>query len=214
MGVTPPPAFGLAEDVWGYRSLEKTVMDLQGIVNSRDLGLRVDGPLVGDGTVRYAAMVANNSNTAFREGDEYKRVYGQLQVRPTDRWLLVAGADYQGRADSSGTRASLLAGYTTDAVRVGLETYWYQSSQTGPDVTDLGASLFGVVQVAPAWALIARLDRATASFGGADTDDMLLVGGVAYRPHENVTLVPNLLYRDTDRTSAATTGRFTVEINF
>jgi hypothetical protein len=214
MGVTPPPAFSLAEDVWGYRSLQKTVMDLQGIANSRDLGLRVDGPLVGGGTVRYAAMVANNSNTAFREGDEYKRVYGQLQVRPTDRWLLVAGADYQGRADSSGTRASLLAGYTTETVRVGLETYWYQSSQTGPDVTDLGASLFGVVQVAPAWALIARLDRTTASLGGRDTDDTLLVGGVAYRPHENVTLIPNLVYRDRDRGSAATTGRFTVEINF
>ena len=214
VGVTPPPAFGIAEDFWGYRSLSKVVMDLQGIANSRDFGLRVDGPLLGDGTLRYAAMVANNSNTAFEEANDYKRVYGQLRARPTDRLLFAVGADYQGAADSSGTRASVLAGYTAESFRVGVDAYWYQSSQTGDDVTDLGASLFGIVQVASAWDVIGRVDRTRESGIGADAYDTRFVGGVAYQPHDNVKLIPNLIYQAPDQGDGRTTGRFTAEIHF
>lgn len=214
LGVTPPPLFGIAEGVWGYRSLEKSLMDAQGIASSRDFGLRVDGPLWGDGVLRYAAMVANNTGTGVQERDKYKRVYGQLQARPTNRLLFVVGAGYRGAADSSGTRASLVAGYRGDSFRVGSEAYWYQSSQTGADVTDVGANLFGIVEVASAWDVIARLDRTRRSFGGRDTYETRLVGGVAYQPHANVKLIPNLIYSAEDQGNATTTGRVTAEIHF
>lgn len=212
VGVTPPPAFGIAEDFWGYRSLSKVVMDRQGIANSRDFGLRVDGPLLGDGTLRYAAMVANNSNTAFQENDDYKRVYGQLRARPTERLLFVAGADYEGAPDGNEARVSVLAGYTGSSFRVGIDAY-YQSIQTGPDGTDIGGSLFGIVQVAPAWDVVARVDRTRESFA-TDTYDTFLLGGVAYQPHDNVKLIPNLGYSAPDQGDGSTTGRFTAEIHF
>jgi hypothetical protein len=217
IGVTPPPAFGLTEDVWGYRSLEKTVLDLQDIVSSRDFGLRVDGPLLGDGTLRYAAMVANNTGTGFVETDEYKRVYAQVQARPSDRVLLVAGADYAAFPDDreSGTRLSALAGYTTDAVRVGLETYWYQLTRTSAEArTDTGASLFGIVQISSAWEIIGRVDRTWTSGIGPDRYDTLLVTGMAYRLHPNVAFIPNLRLEDRDDGPANTTGRMTIEVDF
>ncbi len=37
-GIQPTPAFKVAESYWGYRSLERTIMDLRRIVSSRDLG--------------------------------------------------------------------------------------------------------------------------------------------------------------------------------
>lgn len=217
LGVTPPPAFGLAEGVWGYRSLARTVMDLQDVADSRDLGLRVNGPLFGDGMVRYAAMIANNTNTGFVETNEHKRLYGQLQVRPTDQWLLVAGADYAAFPDDreGGTRLSAFAGYTGDAFRVGLEAYWYQLTRTSAATrTDTGGSLFGIVEVAPAWELIGRLDRTWTSGIGPDRYDTFVVAGIAYRPHPSVALIPNLRLEDRDDGPANTTGRATVEIDF
>jgi len=217
IGVTPPPAFGLAEDVWGYRSLEKTIMDLQDVVDSRDFGVRVDGPLLGDGTVRYAAMVANNTNTGFTETDKYKRAYLQLQARPTGRLLFVAGGDYTAFSDErkSGTRLSAFVGYTAETVRVGLETFWYRLARTAAEArTDVGGSLFGRVQVAPAWEMVGRLDRMRTSGVGPNRYETLIVGGVAYYPHPNVAFIPNLRLQDRDRDTAAVTGRFTLEVNF
>lgn len=217
LGVTPPPAFSLAEDAWGYRSLARTVMDLQDIADSRDLGLRVDGPLFGDGTVRYAAMIANNTNTGFVETDQYKRAYAQVQARPTDELLLVVGGDYTEFPDEreSGTRLSSFLGYTADRFRVGLETYWYQlTHSTVDDRRDTGASVFGIVQVAPAWDVIGRLDRTWAFSSGPDQYGTLVVAGVAYRPHPNVAFIPNLRLEDRDNGPANTTGRFTVEVDF
>ncbi len=38
-GISPTPAFDISEAAWGYRSLEKTIMDLRGVVPSRDFGV-------------------------------------------------------------------------------------------------------------------------------------------------------------------------------
>jgi hypothetical protein len=217
LGVTPPPAFGVAEDGWGYRSLEKTIMDLQGVVRSRDFGLRVDGPLVGDGTVRYAAMVANNTGTGFEETNEHKRVYGQLHATPTDRLTLVAGADYATYGDQreGGTRLSAFGGYERGRVRVGVEGYWYRltfADRTA--LTDVGGSLFGIVRVRSGLELVARLDRSAEYRGGPDRFETFLLGGVAYRPHPNVTLIPNLRIRDASDQAVDTSARFTVWVQF
>ncbi|MDX1546846.1 MAG: hypothetical protein R3247_07660, partial [Rhodothermales bacterium] len=73
-GVSPPPVFRVSERVWGYRSLEATLMDRTGVAPSRDLGVALGGPLAAGGTVRYGLMVANNSGVRA-ETDRYKRVY-------------------------------------------------------------------------------------------------------------------------------------------
>ena len=151
MGITPPPAFEFAEGVWGYRSLEQTILDLQGVVESRDFGLRFDGPVTGDGTVRYAVMVANN-RTVEPETDKSKRVYGQLAVRPSEQIAVVLGVDrarYEDERDH-GTRVSAFGGYATEHFRVGLEGYgyWVEMEEAGTR-TIVGASLFGALQVGP-----------------------------------------------------------------
>lgn len=218
LGVTPPPAFGLSEDVWGYRSLDKTILDFQGIVASRDVGIRLDGPVTGDGTVRYAGMIANNTGTGFTETDPHKRIYGQLSVR-TEPLIFFVGADYAGYGDvrDRATRMSGFAGYSADPVRVGVEPYWYRVAMAnGPAETDVGVSFFGRVAIASDWEVIARIDRSreTASGAAPTLYDTFTVAAVAYRPHPNVALIPNLWVRDLSTAAAETTGRFTVEVDF
>lgn len=217
LGVTPPPAFEISEGVWGYRSLEKTILDLQGVVSSRDFGLRLDGPLAAGGTVRYAVMYANNSGIR-PETNPHKRVYGRLSATPTERLVLVAGGDYAEYDDQRdrGIRLSGFAGYRGDEIQGGMEVF--RSSLTRQNATDtenVGVSLFGRVQLNPEWELVGRFDWTKDLAPDPAPVETLWLGGVAYRPHPNVALIPNLRVRDGDRLAAADTkARFTVEISF
>lgn len=217
LGVAKPPVFEISNDVWGYRSLDKTIMDLQDIVDSRDFGLRLDGPLAGDGEVRYAVMYANNS-AARPETDPYKRIYGRLSATPTERLVFVVGGDYAEYDDQreQGVRLSGFAGYRGERVRVGVESY--RSSLTMQDVSDVekvGVSLFGRVQLDREWELIGRFDWNTDLAPDSNPVETLLLGGVAYRPHPNVALMPNLRVIDGDRMSVADTrARLTLDLSF
>src|SRR5512143_1605427 len=44
-GIQPTSAYEVSEGIWAYRSLEKTIMDLRGIVSSRVLGIALRGKL-------------------------------------------------------------------------------------------------------------------------------------------------------------------------
>ncbi|HET6569123.1 MAG TPA: hypothetical protein VFG50_14245, partial [Rhodothermales bacterium] len=71
-GIIPTPAVELSESVWGFRSLEKTPLDLFGFVSSRDMGVRLDGTAFGNGILSYNVMFANN-NSVRPEDDPHKR---------------------------------------------------------------------------------------------------------------------------------------------
>jgi hypothetical protein len=78
----------------------------------------------------------------------------------------------------------------------------------------VGASLFGVLRVAPSWDLVARLDRSRATRPGPDRYETFVLGAVAYRPHSAISLIPNLRLADPSNAGAETTARMTVEVNF
>lgn len=218
VGVTGPPAFEISDGVWGYRSLEKTILDRRGIVSSRDFGLRLDGPLLADGDVRYAFMYANNS-AARPELDRNKRVYGRLSATPTEKITLVVGSDYAEYSDrrDRSLRLSAFAGYEGEGVRVGLEGYRSATRLAdATEVDELGISVFGIVQVASEWGLIGRFDWASQDIegGGAPTESFLLAG-VAYQPHPNVEVIPNVWHRPSTRYEKPDTLlRLTLDLSF
>lgn len=217
MGVAPPPAFEIAEDVWGFRSLEKTSMDLFDVVDSRDFGIRADGPLVDGGAVRYAFMIANN-NATRPETDRSKRAYAQLEAYPTDRIVLAAGSDYAGYDDvrDQALRLSAFGGYVVDAWRFGVESFWYRVEfDDDSKATDLGVSMFGAVALAPGWEAVVRLDRVRRAVEDEAAYATFVVAGVAYAPHESVRIIPNLhLLREAGADDPTAAGRLTVEIDF
>jgi len=223
VGVTPPPAFELSQDAWGYRSLEETILDRRGIVDSRDFGLRLDGPLLADGDVRYALMYANNSEVR-PEQNRNKRVYGRLSATPTEEALtLAAGADYAELRDRRDRRLRLsaFAGYEAERLRVGLEGYRAATRLTDTtSVREYGASLFGHVQVTRTWGLVARLDWTTQLLPatdplGFDPVESLLLAGIAYKPHPNVEVIPNVWIRNSNRYGESDTLlRLTLDLSF
>lgn len=227
IGVTSPPAFGTAEDVWGYRSLEKTTLDLNGVVSSRDFGVRANGPLTPGGTLRYGVMLGNNSGV-FPEDDDYKRVYGQVEYFATDHFVVTLASNY---AAFEGPRTSQLAvagfgGYLGDGWRAGAEAFVERNAfEDSDDLVKAGVSVFGAVEFADRWGAVGRVDRVRsegfAAPEGPSPDAVVAaystfeLVALVYRPHPQVELMPNLLVSDSDGADTASTlGRVTLHFDF
>ena len=224
-GVTPPPAFQVAEDVWVYRGLEKTLLDLNKVVASRDFGVRANGPL-GTDKVRYGLMVGNNS-TVFAEDDKYKRVYGQIEFYPNEHIIAAIASNwaaYEGPRENQFV-VSAVAGYRSGTWGVGAEGFYEVNTFTRLDnATSVGGSFFGDVWFAPEWGVVGRVDRVHREQGSFPEDvparistanATLGLAAVVYRPHEDVRLMPNvLLTKDDDEDTADIQGRFTVRFDF
>ncbi len=176
-GIQPTPAFDISEAAWGYRSLEKTIMDLRGIVSSRDIGLALRGKITGDGMINYWLMVGNNSGNA-PETDKYKRYYANIQVKPTTNLQATIYVDYKDAANilnsytnssvsNSATTAALFVGYSEPfSYNVGIEGFLQSTSNALKDTaaksynskTAIGISIFGSYYIIPELAVVARYD--------------------------------------------------------
>jgi hypothetical protein len=111
-GLQPTSAFDISEAAWGYRSLEKTIMDLRGVIPSRELGVSLKGKLIESGAINYWATIANNTGTSNPNGvvadvDKFKRYSVNLQFKPTDQFQITAYGSYLARPNTN------LAGSTT-----------------------------------------------------------------------------------------------------
>jgi hypothetical protein len=220
-GMQPTPAYDVSEAAWGYRSLEKTIMDLRGIVSSRDLGISLRGRIDAGGMLNYWLMVGNNSGTNG-ETDRYKRFYGHVQIKPTDKLQVTLYADYGMKADINNAASStvpkatlnnddltsaVFVGYgVKDSYNLGLEAF-YKTTANG-NVTGSGAaatyasrpamgvSAWGSVNFASDVAAVARYDyfdpNSDSKFKG-DVRNYILAG-VNWKADKNVWIMPNLQY--------------------
>ena len=219
MGITSPPAFTVAEDVWGYRSLERTLMDRVGIVSSRDFGVAARGPIAAEGTVRYGVMVANNNSTR-PENNKQKRVYGQLEVYPTDAVAFTIGADFADYDDQRDRAVTLngFGGVTTDAYRAGIEGFYQQITLSDPEAgadARYGVSMFAAAGLGETTELVARYDRDMSDLGGVTTHTDFFLAGVAFKPHPQVWFIPNVLVDKLSiQDETFVTGRVTLRVAF
>lgn len=179
-GVQPTPAYEISEAAWGYRSLEKTIMDLRGTVDSRDMGITLKGKITDDGVVNYWVMFGNGAGTAKPESDRWKRYYAHIQVKPITNLQATLYADYKDVPDIANAYArgkhldnhalttALFVGYSEPfQYNIGFEGF-LQSTNNGISDTIarsyssksiLGISLFGSYNFMPELALVLRYDN-------------------------------------------------------
>lgn len=213
-GIQPTPAYEVSEGLWGYRSLEKTIMDLRGIVSSRDFGIALKGKLGNDGLVHYWLLVANG-NAQRPENDKYKRFYAHIQVKPSGSLQATAYFDYADRADvvnpyNPGTKVgnamTTVAGFVSyneqDAFTIGCEAFLqstangYNNSTSLVSRNAMGVSLFGSANLQPDVALVGRYDYFDPNTDGNSKGDIrnYVIAGVSWKPNKNVSVIPNILY--------------------
>jgi hypothetical protein len=209
-GIQPPPAYEVSESAWGYRCLEKTIMDLRGIVSSRDLGISLKGKLTEDGKVDYWLMIGNNSGNS-PESDKYKRYYAHVQLKPDDNFQITLYADYKDAAkiaagENSTLTTALFAGYSVPFMyNVGIEAYlnsqsngFVQSNGSYATRNGIGISVFGSYALIPELTAVGRydyFDPNSSSDANAKGDVRnYLMAGLSWKVDKNVSIIPNVLY--------------------
>ena len=203
VGLSPTPTWEVIEKHWGYRSVEKTPLDLQKFGSSRDLGIALLGSLDKNGKIRYHVMIANGSGTKG-ETNEGKKFLASLGFYPTKSVFIEIYGDYDDRPGE--TDRYTLQGF------IGLKGSWgrfgvhyaHQTRQVeGGDDLELDlASVFGVLKIAEKTFVFARYDRmfdpnpdgAKISYIPFDpaAKSNFLVAGFDFHVAERVQVMPNI----------------------
>jgi len=221
-GLQPTSAFEMSEGAWGYRSLEKTIMDLRGIIPSRELGITLKGNLVESGTVNYWVSIANNTGTSNPNGtvadvDKFKWYSISLQVKPTNRIQASIYGSYLARPDvndianpgstvSNGTiTGAVFIGYNEEErYSIGAEGFLASRANANPDnpslprslksLNALGLTVFGTLNISSDVTLVGRYDYFDPNANANFNGDMrnFFLAGLAFKPDKSVTITPNV----------------------
>lgn len=211
LGISPTPTWEVIERIWGYRSVEKTPLDLQKFGASRDFGLAVQGRLGQGGRVKYHVMVGNGGGTAS-ETNKGKFLLGSLGVKLTDALFFEAYGDWDdrpGRTDRYTWQA--FAAYQRAGYRLGLHFAQQGRQQEGGKTEKLElASGFLVARLAERLNALARVDRMfDANPEGGKVPylpfdpkarSVFVVAGLDYTPHASLHLIPNVEFVGYERT--------------
>jgi hypothetical protein len=147
------PWVPFAEDMYGYRYVENTLIDRTKFGTSADWGVHASGKFAG-GKVNYALSVIDGAGYKAPLRSKGMDVEGRVSVVPVDHLTLAVGG-YTGKLgkDTEGaityhtaTRFNALAAYATNQYRVGVEYFsaknWNNVATPVSDSSD-GYSLFG-----------------------------------------------------------------------
>ncbi len=96
-GLAGTPTWNVSERVWGYRPIEKTVMDLHKIGSSADLGVAFKGKLDEGGRV-HAQVTLGNGSGQSPEVDNGKKIYTLLHIKPSGTFEVTAYVDWEGKS--------------------------------------------------------------------------------------------------------------------
>lgn len=213
VGIQGGPAFEVSEGVWGHRFLEKTILDLRGIVPSRDMAISLKGQIDSSGIFKYWVMYGNNS-AGKPEADKYKRFYGHVEVTPIKNLSITAYTDFQTKAEITNAydnktdgndilTAALFVGYKVkNKYSAGIETYYnkvengYDNKTTLLDRTGMGMSVFGSFNINEKLAAVGRYDyfEPNSDSGAKGDTRNWVVAGFTYKPVERMIISPNVIF--------------------
>jgi hypothetical protein len=207
-GILDPPIFTHLEGVWGYRSLEKTPLDLYKWTSSRDFAVGIYG---GD-KLRWGGYFGQGSSSKG-EADNGKKVYAHLEYADKGFNLTVNG-HYEHRKEI--IDEFLIHPYITyrgDWGRVGIE-YAYRDEKIKQEGEDETQNKYNIISAFLVWAASERLElifRYDMNWGDgyknawkgsginyvpfADKHEFsFLIGALSFNVYKNVWLIPNIKY--------------------
>ncbi len=236
-GIQPTTAFGISEDSWGYRSLEKTQLDLRGLIPSRDFGVALKGKFDGSGTVMYHLLIANGNGNKNQPSDKHRRYAATLHFQPGGNVQFTVTGDYLTRSavpDPMNASATLGRGVFTGSVFAGYEdpgnfnigaeafmqsganSFMPSTSTSLKSLMRMGVSAWGSVNVSPDVKIVGRFDMFDPN---TDSDvlakgDMrnLILGAIAWNPDKNVTVMPNVEIETYESAPAPSTATYDASV--
>lgn len=206
LGIMPTPAYAFTtEKWWGYRSIEKTIMDQRGFVSSRDMGFMVSGVFDEKSDFGYYAMIGNGSGTKL-ENSKYKKVYATLFGNFLEKNILASiYTDYASSGgNQSKTTLNNFVGYKNSFINIGVENFFqiqsnYNTSATASssDIVPYGLSIFlnqNIIDDDLVMNYFLRYDYFNQDINNSNTGfyQSFMTAGLDISPAENVHIMPNI----------------------
>lgn len=195
-GLAAPPTFELSEAVWGYRSIEKTIIDLRKVRSSREMGVGLQGALDLNSRLNHHLMIGNGTGSSGGEKDKYKLIMYSFWAVPTRGLTVQAYADYQRRAgEINDMLYKGFVGYDHIRFSVGAEAFQQVLDSKDGDAKSLGVSFFGSAIPIPGktFKMFGRFDRWDPNTDVDDDEVNLVIGGLDFIPAGNVHIMPNIV---------------------
>lgn len=204
LGSTDLPWVPFAEDIYGYRYVENTLIDRTKYGTSADWGVHASGKLA-DGKVNYAIAVIDGAGYKAPLRSKGMDVEARVSVTPIDHVTLAIGG-YTGKLGKeaqgattfhTANRFNALAAYTTKQYRFGVEYFsaenWNNVTTAASDSAD-GYSVFGAYAFNDKLGAFARYDwvKPNKDTAPAKKDNYFNVG-LTYSPAKIVDL--SLVYK-------------------
>lgn len=189
-------------------------MDYFEIVPSRDLGIDLKGKIDEKGIANYWVKIGNNSGNS-PESNKYKRFYGQLQFKPSDKLLFTFYGDFASQPKKldpfdgqiKNNSAFVTAGFINykqgNIFALGLEGFIksqqnnYSSTGAAASLesqTGFGISIWGKASLTENIGLVGRYDSFDPNTNSLSVNDRqeLFIGAVDFKVAPKVSIMPGI----------------------
>jgi len=205
VGSADLPWVPFAEDIYGYRYVENTLIDRTKFGTSADWGVHASGKFA-DGKVNYAVSIIDGAGYKAPLRSKGMDIEGRISVVPIDHVTLAVGG-YSGKLGKetegatniyhTANRFNALAAYTTKQYRIGVEYFstedWNNVTTTTSDKAD-GYSVFGSYAFNGQFSAFGRYDYVKPNKDTADSKkDNYFNVGLTYSPAKIVDF--SLVYK-------------------
>jgi len=212
VGIQPTPAYEIAEKIWGYRFVEKTILDWRGIVSSRDMGVALDGSIDTLGKFKYTILYGNGA-ASTPEKDKYKKFYGSLNINPVSNFFLTIYSDYQFKSSiinkydstkSLNNDSYIVGGFigykVPDKYMIGIESYFiqlmnfYDNGTVLSNQNGLVFSAYGSLNISKPFAFYGRFDYYEPNTNKNAKGDKRnsIIAGLSYKTFDKLYISPNV----------------------
>ena len=196
-GLFGTPTWNVSERVWGYRSIEMTILDHHKFGSSADLGVGFNGKL-DDGGMARAQVMLGNGGGQNAEVDNGKKIYALLHLKPVGSIEGTAYVDWEGKPGGKDKATfAVFLGMSGKAFHGGIEGFVriHKKAADGEDVQIRGISVFGAAGVAPKAKMFGRVDIYDPSDRAAEDGEYLVIAGIDLMPIPDVHVMPNVWAR-------------------
>ncbi len=211
MGLSTTPTWSIAEGVWGYRSLEKTVLDVQGLGSATDMGVALQRAPSAAHPLGWHLMLSNG-NGQKPENTAGKKLALSLPYRVGDLTLEGMGDFEDERGTHDRWTVKALAGWQHASDALGVELYRRVNANAGvanADVVPSGVSVYGRHRLNDHWRAVGRVDFTDpdSNLDSAGYRETYFVAALDAMPHAHVHVMPNILVRTYSGKAAAAADR-------
>jgi hypothetical protein len=206
----------IVEKVWGYRSVEKTLLDMRSVRSSSDAGVALYGRLDSLGNAGYNVMIGNGTGTRPEDltaSGKHKVFSLELYKYFMDKKLVLDlyGDHATGINDRTVLTMKAFIGFQLPAFNFGAEIFSMTQNSVksdGADAKVFGYSLFARAPIVKdKLSFYARYDSfdpdnnyrekdAPSAFLGANMfrhySESFFLAGLDFTPHKSVHIMPNI----------------------